>query len=154
MARVEAARMAGHRHQAGFLLHAHECFGIGEVVGHRNLDHHMLARLQALDRLGGMQLGRGRENHGLDFGPRKAYREVGGPMRDLALFGQCLDRFFAMADDRDDFDAGNAGDRVEVLDAEGACGAGYANFHELMLRYRGRFSSTRWPTAVLEAGTW
>ena len=48
MTGIEAARMAGHGDDAGFPLHAHQPFGVGERVGHGDFDHDVLAGAHAL----------------------------------------------------------------------------------------------------------
>ena len=74
---IEAARVAAHADEAGFLLHARQLFGVGEVVGDRNFDLHVFAGAHALDALLGVHLrGRG-EDRGLDAGLREALVEIG-----------------------------------------------------------------------------
>ena len=64
---IEAAGVAGHRDQPGLLLLREHRFGVGEAVGERDLDLDVLARFEALDRLVGVELGRGRQDDRVDI---------------------------------------------------------------------------------------
>ena len=66
-------------------------------------------------------------------------------MADAIFVGDLLRRLERAADQRDDLDAVDVPEAVEMLFAEGA-GAGERDLH-------GWGSSTIWPTAVLLAGT-
>ena len=72
--------------------------------------------------------------------------ELGADMADAVLGGHLLGLVEFAADQRDDLDAVDQLDGVEVLDAEGA-GAGESDFDGHV------FSRIRWPTAVFDAGT-
>ena len=89
----------------------------------------MLARLQAGDRLGGVHLRRRRENDRFDLGARQRFVEALVGVRDGALGGERLDVGGLAADHADDLDAVDRGERVEVLDAKCARGAGDADLH-------------------------
>src|SRR5215210_7062795 len=62
MARVESARMAAHRDQPGLLLQVDDRLCIAPGVGERDFDLHMLAGLQASERLLCMHLRRRAKN--------------------------------------------------------------------------------------------
>ena len=151
VARIEAARVADHRDQARLLLRPRDGLGVGEAVGERDLDLHVLARLRHAIACARVQLrGRG-EDHRVDVRAREALGEVGRHVADAELARDLLRRLERAADERDDLDAVDLRERFEVLDAEGA-GAGEAIF---MMRSRQRgFSRMMWPTAVFDAGTW
>ena len=150
VARIEPARVPHHRDLAGRLLQPRHRLRVLQGVGERDLDLDVLARLEAGDRLCGVHLRRRAEDDRVDFLQREAVGEVGGHVAD-AVPGRDLLRLVELAPhDRDDLDAVDQPDRVEVLGAEGS-GAGQRDFDRTA--HRG-FSRIRWPTAVLEAGTW
>jgi hypothetical protein len=148
VAGVEAPRVATHRHLARHLLRLGDAIGVAQRVGQRNLDLHVLARLQAGDRLGGVHR-RGRaEDHGVHLGQGQARGEVGGGVTDSVLVRHLARLVELAAHQGDHLDAVDALDRVEMLDAEGARpGQGDLDRHHTSSRIR-------WPTAVLLAGTW
>ena len=76
VARVEAARVAGHRDEAGLLLHLDDRLGVRQRVGHRDLDLDVLAGAHALHRLLGVHLRGRRQDDGLDARLRQALAEV------------------------------------------------------------------------------
>jgi hypothetical protein len=111
VAGIEAARVAAHGDQPGLLLQGDHGFGIGQAVGQRDLDLHVLAGLQAGDGLLGVHLGRRAQDHGVDFLQRQAVGQVGGDVAD-AVFGGGLARLFQFAaDQRDHLDAVDQLDR-------------------------------------------
>jgi hypothetical protein len=85
VAGVEAASVAAHRDQAGLLLQRCHCLGTGERVGERDLDLHMLARLQARDRLLGVHLRRRAQDHRIDILQREAVGEIGRDVGDAVF---------------------------------------------------------------------
>ncbi len=145
-------------------------FGVGDAVGHRNFDQHMLARAHHLLALAEMHLGRRRQDHRV--GALDAFAEIAGVMRDAVFLGHFGRRVLIAADQRGHFDAGNPLQRIEMLLAEGAL-AGDADLHSVcsLFDVRGglpcapassgfafaaarlRFSRMMCPTAVFEAGT-
>jgi hypothetical protein len=90
---------------------------------------------------------RGRaQDDGVDLLQREAVVEVRRHVTDAVLIGDDLRLVELAADQRDDLDAVDKLDRVQVLDAEGAgTGEGDTDGHV--------FSRIRWPTAVFDAGT-
>ncbi len=164
--RIEAADMAAHGDDAGLLGDFRQVFGVGDAVGHRNFDQHMLARAHHLLALAEMHLGRRRQNHRV--GALDAFAEIAGVMGNPVFLGHFRGRVLIAADQRADFDSGNPLQRVEMLLAEGAL-AGDADLHHWLLRRvavaraaarrvfvfaaRLRFSRMMCPTAVFEAGT-
>ena len=151
MARIEASRVAAHCDDAGLLLHAHQSLGIGEIVGNRNLDHHMLAGAHAHLTLGGMHLRRRGEDRRLDAGLLQAFGQVGRPMRDAEFFRDLLGGLGPPAGERDHFNAWNIAHRFEMLDAESAL-PGQTDLHRCFPNLC--FSRMICPSAVLETGTW
>ncbi len=132
-----------------FLRAAHDRFRVLQTVGERNLDLDVLARLEAGDRLRGVQLRRRAQDHRVDLRQREAVGKVVGDVAD-PVFRRNLPRLAELAaHDRDDVDAVDQPDGVEVLGAEGA-GAGQRDLDRS--RHRA-FSRIRWPTAVFDAGT-
>ena len=127
MARVEAAGVADHGDEPGFLLLRDHRFGVLQAVGERNLDLHMLAGLEALKRLRGVHLRRRRQDDRVE--PRQSERlgEIGRGMADAIFRRRLLGLVELAADDRDDLDPVDQLDRVEVSQAEGA-GAGERDF--------------------------
>ena len=123
MARIEAAGVAAHRHQAGLALQVDHCLRIPPAVGQRDLDLHMLAGLQALKRLRRMHLGRRAQDHGVHVLERQAGGEVGGDVADAVLLRHFLGLGQLAADQRHHLDTVDVLDAIEVLDAECA-GAG------------------------------
>ena len=120
VARVEAPCVAHHGGQPGLLLDLHQCLGVGQVVGHRDLDEAVLARPQHLRRLGGMELRRRGEDHCLDPRLCEPFGEVERPVRDPAFGGQLLGVGGVAADERDHLDPVDAGDAVEMSPADSA----------------------------------
>src|SRR5262249_51284607 len=115
-----------------------------------------------------MHLGRRGEDHRV--GALDAFRQFAGVVRDAVLLGDLGCGVLVAADQRADFDAGNALERIEMLLAKGAL-AGNADLHHLLLimsvfcraaarlgfalpaAFFLRFSRMIWPTAVFDAGT-
>ncbi len=132
MAGIEAARVAAHGDEAGFLLRLQHGFGIREAVGQRNLHLHMLAGPQALDGLLRMHLrGRG-EDHRRKSRLLETCGEIPGVVRDAELLRHFPGGFLVAAGDRDDFDPRNLLDGLQMLDAEGALSC-QTYFHEMNL---------------------
>ena len=127
MARVEAAGVADHGDEPGLLLHRDDRLGVLQAVGERNLDLHMLAGLEALQRLRGVHLRRRRQNHRVEPRQLEGLGEIGRDVAD-AVFRRRLLGFVELApDERDHLDPVDLLDRVEVPEAEGA-GAGKRDF--------------------------
>jgi hypothetical protein len=120
VARIEAARVPGHRHDARFLLHLHDFLGILQVVGHRDFDHHVLAGAHALDRLRRMHLGRCREQHRLEARLPEALGEIARVVRNAELLRDLARGLRVAPGQRDHLDAGDLLDGFQMLDAEGA----------------------------------
>ena len=120
VAGIEAARVTSHGHQARLLLHLHQLFGVGQVVRHRDFDHHVLAGLQALYGLRGVHLGRRRQQHGVQAWLLQALCQVARVMRDAEFLCHFPGGLLVAAGQRDDLDAGDVADRLEMLDAKGA----------------------------------
>ena len=120
VARIEAADMAAHGDDAGLLLHAEDALAVGERVGHRNLDEHVLARAHRELGLVGVDLGRARDDRRLDARLPQTLGEIGGPMRNLPLLGEGLGAFAPAAGDGHDLGAGDVLQRLHVARAEGA----------------------------------
>ena len=150
VAGVEAARVADHRDQAGRLLQRGDFLGACKRVGERDLDLHVLACLQAGDALRGVHLRRRAQDHCVDSLDRQAVGEVGAHVGDAVFRGDLLRLVELAADQRDDLDAVDQLDRVQMLDAERA-GTGQRHLDR---RAHPLFSRIRWPTAVFDAGTW
>ena len=154
VARIEAAGVAAHRNEPGPLLHRDDGFRVLQIVGERNLDLHMLAGFQTLQRLRGVHLGRRRQNHRVEAGKLEAVGEIGGDVSD-AVFGRGLLRLVELAsDERNHLDPVDQFDAVEMLEAEGAGPRqrGLDGFRHESPPQR-VFSRIRWPTAVFDAGT-
>ena len=83
--RVEAPDMPGHRDKPGFLLFCHQRLGIGEAVGHRDLDQDMLAGIHGGKALFGMHSCRRGENDSVDVVHGEAFRQIGTGMRDAVF---------------------------------------------------------------------
>src|SRR3546814_5769037 len=66
VARVEAAGVADHAGEAGFLGLGLNRKRVSPAIGQRDLDLHMLACVHAGDGLLGMHLRRGTQDHGID----------------------------------------------------------------------------------------
>ena len=128
VARIEAAGVARHGDQAGFLLHLHDHLGVVHRVGHRDLYLDVLARAHALHGLLGVHLGGRGQDGRLDAGLRQALREVGGPVRDAVLLGDFPGGVGAAARERRDLDARDVLHCFDVLDAERALPC-HADFH-------------------------
>ena len=155
MARVEAADVAAHGDDAGFLGDLHEILGVHDAVGDRNFDQHVLAGAHHLLALAEMHLGRRGEDHRV--GALDALGKIAGEMRNAVLLGDLRGRVLVAADQRRDFDPGNSLQRVEMFLAERAL-TGDADLHFFFFPLAffdafGLFSRMMWPTAVLEAGT-
>ena len=120
--------MADHADQAGLLLQVHHGLGLGPAVGQGNLDLDVLAGLHAGNGLGGVHLGRGAQDDGVDLVQFQGVVEICEDVRDIVLGGDLLGRLQGAADQGHDLDIGYVLDTVQVLDAEGA-GAGKSYFH-------------------------
>ena len=127
MARVETACVADHGDEPGFFLHRGDSLGVLESVGERNLDLHMLSGLEALERLGGVHLGRGGEDDRVQSRNFQALGEIGRDVADAVLRRRLFGLVEIAPDERDRLDPVDQFDRVEVLEAEGA-GAGQRDF--------------------------
>ena len=92
MARIEAAGVSSHGDQARALGDIRQPFSVGQTVGHRDLHLHMLAGLQALNRLAGVHVGGGGEDGRLDARLFQRLAQVGGPVRDSVLLGHLAGR--------------------------------------------------------------
>ena len=102
------------------LLRRDHRLGVLEAVGERDFHLHVLAGLEALQRLGGVHLGRRRQDDGVELGQFEAVGEIGRDMAD-AVFGGGLFRLVEFAPhQRDHLDAVDQLDAVEMLEAEGA----------------------------------
>ena len=147
---VEAPGVADHRDLSRCALQPRHLLGAGKAVGERDLDLHVLARGKARGRLRRVHLRRRAQDRRVDVRQGEALREVGGDVRHAVLRRDLARLAELAADERNDLDAVDQANRVEVLDAERA-GAGQNNADRA--GHHG-FSSTRWPTAVFDAGTW
>ncbi len=112
------------------LLHRDDRLGVLEAVGEGNLDLHVLARLEALQRLGGVHLGRRREDDGVEVRQLEAVGQVGRRVADAVFPCRFLRLVEFAPDERDDLDPVDQLDAVEMLEAEGA-GARQRDFDRL-----------------------
>ena len=142
--RVESPRVTDHAEAAGVVLHACNLPRVRPVVGERDLDLYVFPGPHALDGLCRVQLGRCCQDHGVDAGPVERLGELRGDMRDAEFRGNVASLLDGAADQRDDLDAADDFDGVQVLLAKGA-GSGEDDLHA--------FSRLRWPTAVFDAAT-
>ena len=130
MARIESSGVAGHRDDAGFLLHLQQALGVRHRVGHRDLDHHVLAGAHALFRLGGVHLrGRGTGSPLPDPAGAGTRPDRRWPVRNLPLPGNLACLLIARPGQRDDFDVRNLRHGLQMLDAERPL-AGETDLHE------------------------
>src|SRR3954471_4234769 len=83
----------------------------------------MLARVEALQRLAGMHLGRRAENDRIESWLVERLGQFGGGMADAVFGGDRLGRLKPAADQRDHFDPVDLGQAVQMFLAESA-GAG------------------------------
>ncbi len=137
---------------------AHQAFGIGQIVGHRNFDHAHACRPACTGSAWSACIWVGVvEDRGLDAGLRQAFREIGRPVRDAEALGHLLGRVRAAAGQRHHFDIVDILQCVEMLDAEGAL-TGKTDLHAaasfLCCSWNSLFSRMMWPTPVDDAGTW
>ena len=95
-------------------------------VGHRDFDQHVLAGAHHLLALAEVHLGRRRQDHGV--GALDAFGQIAGVMRDAVFLGDRRGGVLVAADQRGDFDALDALQRIEMLLAKGAL-AGDTDFH-------------------------
>ena len=108
----------------------------------------MFARVQALQGLRRVHLrGRGQDD-GVQPGHGQAVGQIGAGMGDAVPGGHFLRLVEFTPDQRDHLDAVDALAGVQVLLAEGT-----GTRQRDLDGFRHVFSSTRWPTAVLLAGT-
>ncbi len=144
----QAPRVAAHRDQAAVPLARDDGLRVGQPVGERNLHLHVLAGVQAGQRLRGVHL-RGRaQDHRVDVAARQALGQVGRDVADAVLARHLGGLVELAADQRDNLDAVDQPHGVQMLEAEGA-GPGQRD-----LDRHSSFSRMRWPTAVFDAGTW
>ncbi len=130
MAGIEAPHMAAHGGDAGFLGDLHQGFGILDAVGDRDFDQHMLAGAHHLLALAEMHLGRRGEDHRV--GALDAFGQFAGVMRDAVFLRHLGGGVLVAADQRGDFDVGDALERVEMLLPERTLPR-YANLHRYLL---------------------
>ena len=127
MARVEAAGMADHGDEPGRLLRRDHRFGVLQTVGERDLDLHMLAGLEALQRLRGVHLRRRRQDDRIEPRQFEGLGEIGRDMGDAVFRRRVPGLVQLTADERDRLDPVDQFDCVEMSKAEGA-GAGKRDF--------------------------
>ena len=120
VAGVEATRVAGHGNQAGFACHLDDLDRIGQAIGHRDLNHHVLAGTQGLDSLRGMHLRRRGQQHGLKARLLEAFADITRVVRDVELTRHLGRGLLVTTGQGDDLDAGDIGHSLQMLDAEGA----------------------------------
>ena len=130
--RIEAAGVADHADQAGFLLLRHHGFGIGPGVRQRDLDLNVLAGIHAGDGLFGVHLRGGAEDHGIDIGHGQHFGQIGAGVRRAVLGGDFGSLFGIARNDRGDLYAVDVLEAVEVLFTESA-GAYEGNTHGNLL---------------------
>ena len=95
-------------------------------VGDRNFDQHVLAGAHHLLALAEVHLGRRGQDHRV--GALDAFAEIAGVMRDAVFLGDRGGGILIAADQRGDFNALDALERIEMLLAERAL-AGDTDFH-------------------------
>src|SRR5262249_52807510 len=153
---VEAAGVAAHDNEAGSLLHRDDGLRVPQAVGEGDFDLDVLAGLEASQGLGGVHLGRRRQDHRVETREPESVGEIGRRVADTVLPG-CPPRLLELApDDGNDLDPVDQPDAVEMPEAKGAH-AGQRDLDRFRHAcspnlYRG-FSRMRWPTAVFDAGT-
>src|SRR6516165_4748219 len=126
VAGIEAPHMTAHGGDAGLLGDFHQSFGVFDAVGNWNLDQHMFAGAHDLLALAEMHLGRRGEDHRV--GALDPFGQFAGVMRSAVFLGDLGGRVLVAADQRRDFDIGNALERIEMLLPERALSR-YADFH-------------------------
>ena len=132
MAGIEAARVAGHGDESGLLLRFQNALGIGQRIGHGDLHLHVLAGAHALHGLIGVHLrGRG-QDHCFQTGLLQALAQIARPMRNAEFLGHFFGGGWIAASQRNNLDAGNILDRLDVLHAESAL-PGDTNLHGFCL---------------------
>ena len=127
VAGVEAAGVAAHGHQPGLLLQGHHGFSALEGIRQGNFHLHMLARLQAGNRLLGVHLRGGAQDDGVHFLQGQAVGQIGGDMADAVFVSDFLGLLQIAADQGHHFHTVDVLDAVQVFDAEGT-GASQCNF--------------------------
>ena len=127
VARVEAPHVAAHRGDAGFLRDLHQRLGVLNRVGDRDFDQHVLAGAHYLLALAEVHLGGRGEDHRV--GALDALGEVAAVVRHAVFLGDLRRGVLVAADERGDFDVGDALERVEMLLAECAL-PGDTDFHD------------------------
>jgi hypothetical protein len=120
--------MPDHAHESGLLLQACDRLRGFPIVGERNLYLHVLSCLQALQGLIGVQLRRRTQDCCFDTRLRQRFAQIGCDMRDAVLRCGSACRFQFAPDQRDDVDATDLFDRIQMLLTESA-GAGEDHLH-------------------------
>ena len=105
VARVEAARVAAHRHAPRRLLRLDDGLRVLPRIGERDLDLHVLAGLQAGDGLRSVHLRRRAQDHRVDFGQREAVGQVGADVADAVPGGDLAGLLELAAHQRHHLDA-------------------------------------------------
>ena len=136
VAGVEAAGVAAHGDQAAAFRQRHHVVRAFERVCQWDFDLHVFAGFQASQRLLGVHLGGGAQNHGIDFFERQALVQVSGDVANAVLGGGFSGFFQVTADQGDDFHAVNVFDAVQMFDAESTCASegdfdGFSHVHFL-----------------------
>src|SRR5579862_5790054 len=143
---IESPGMPDHTHQPGLLLQFGHGLGIRPAVRQRNLYLHVLAGLQALERLRGVHLSGRAQDCRHHTWPGEGLRQAGGGVRDTAAcrkgFGSCR----LSTDYRYHLDSADLPEGIEVFASKGA-GSREHNLHVSL-------SKIRWPSAVFDTGTW
>jgi hypothetical protein len=152
VAGVEAAGVAHHGHLAGLLLQRGHGLAVGIDIAQRDFHLHVLARFEAGNGLAGVHL-RGRaQDHRVQLLDGQAVGQVGGDVRDAVFRGDFPGLVQLAADQRDHFHIGMflMPSRCLMPKAPAPASATLMVMEVFLIRV----SRIRWPTAVLDAGTW
>ena len=132
MAGIEAPRVAAHADHAGLFLHFYEALGIRERVRDGNLDLDMFSGAHALLALLRVHLSGRRQDHRFEAGLLQALGEIARPMWDLEFLRDFFRGGLIAACQRDDFDARNLGNALQMFLAKRALSRN-ANLHMFAL---------------------
>src|ERR1700733_82154 len=145
--RIEPAGVAHHAGKAGALLDLSHRFGIGPVVGQRDLDLHVLAGLHALDRLGCVHRAGRAQDRGAHPWLRQGLPELGRDLADDVLLRDRPGLVDLPPHQRYHLDTADQPQRIQVFLAEGT-DAGQYDFHRALY---GWASGVRPPPSIMAA---
>ena len=127
VAGIEASGVATHGDQARGLLQVHHLLTVFEDIAQGDLDLHVLAGLEAVERLTGVHLSRRAQDHSVEFLDLEGLGQIGGDVTNPVLGGDFPGFVQLTANERDHLNPIDVLNAIEMLDAKCA-GTGEGDF--------------------------